>query len=75
MGQSLNYQSPRLSQTQLDLLCRKVRDAADYMADEQILCLADSLHDALRERRRLRGKVHHQIEERLCQQGGPAFPF
>ncbi len=63
--QSLSYYPPRLSETQLEQLCRQVREAADYMADEQILCLADHLHDALRTRRQLRGKVHHRIDDRL----------
>jgi hypothetical protein len=73
--QSLNYHPPRLSQTQLDLLCKQVSEAAEYMADEQVLWLADHLHDALRTRRQLRGKVHHRLEERLCHDGGQAFPY
>jgi hypothetical protein len=75
MQQSLTYHPPRLSQTQLDLLCRQVCDAAEYMADEQILCLADHLHDALRTRRQMRGKAHHRLEERICHNGGQPQPF
>ena len=65
MGQSLAYDPPRLSESELDFLRRKVCAAADQMDDEQILHLADSLHDILRERRQLRGRVHRRVEERL----------
>ncbi|GEM_PF-2535728 len=75
MQHSLDYHPPRLSETQLNLLCKQVCDAAEYMADEQILCLADHLHDALRARRQMRGKVHHRLEERLCHDSGQHFPF
>ncbi|CAN5244541.1 hypothetical protein BH09PSE1_BH09PSE1_30390 [soil metagenome] len=75
MGQSLNYAPPRLSESQLEILRRRVCDAADRMADEQILGLADSLHDTLRARRQMRGRVHQRVEDRLCHEGGQAFPF
>ena len=71
----MTQEPPSLSRSQLEILCRRLRDAAERMSDDQILCVADSLHDALRERRRLRGKVHHKLEERLCQKNGQAFPF
>ena len=63
MGQSLPFDPPRLSDTQLEILRRRIFDATVRMADDQILCLADSLHDALRDRRRARNR---QVEDRLC---------
>lgn len=71
----MTHELPSLSRSQLEVLCRRIHDAAERMSDDQILCVADSLHDALRERRRLRGKVQHKLEERLCQENGPVFPF
>ena len=70
MGQSLHCETPRLSESQLEALCRRMCDAADHMADEQILRLADALHDALRARRQLRRRFHRHIETRVC--GGAA---
>lgn len=75
MGQSLAYASPKLSQHALDALCRELLDAAEFLADEQILCVADVLHDTLRRRRQLRCRVHQRVEERLCAESGSAFPF
>ena len=65
MGQSPPCDPPQLTERQLDALCRRVRDAVDLMADDQILRLADTLHDALRDRRRMRVRVHHRVEARL----------
>lgn len=75
MGQSLAYSPPKLSQKALDALCHELLDAAEFMADEQILCVADALHDTLRHRRQLRCRVHQRVEERLCAEGGVQFPF
>ncbi len=75
MGQSLAYSPPKLSQQAMDALCQELLDAAEFMADDQILCVADALHDTLRRRRQLRCRVHQRMEERLCTGGGPAFPF
>ena len=75
MGQSFACTPPKLSQKALDALSHELLDAAEFMADEQILCLADALHDTLRHRKQLRCKVHQRVEERLCAGGGPAFPF
>lgn len=75
MGQSLTYAPPKLSQKGLDALCKELLDAAEFMADEQILCVADALHDTLRRRRQLRCRVHQRMEERLCAEGGAHFPF
>ena len=65
MGQPLTQAAPRLSGRQLETLRSRLGDAIDLMTDDQILDLADTLHDALRERRNLRGRVHHRVEERL----------
>jgi hypothetical protein len=62
MGQSMTQEPPRLSRSQFEILCRRVRDAADRMSDDQILSLADSLHDALRERRKFRDRVRDQTQ-------------
>ena len=73
MSRSLNYFPPKLSQPALDALCQQLLDAAEFMADEQILCVADALHDTLRRRKQMRCKVHQRVEERLCSGAGPAF--
>ena len=74
MGQSLAYAPPKLSQKALDALCHELLDAAEFMADEQILCVADTLHETLRHRRELRCRVHQRVGRRLCADGGPASP-
>jgi hypothetical protein len=73
MGQSFAYAPPKLSQHTLDALCHELLDAAEFMADEQILCVADALHETLRNRRLLRCKIHQRVEERLC--SGVEKPF
>lgn len=75
MGQSFDYKPPRLSQKALDALCHELLDAAEYMADEQVLCVADALHETLRHRRQMRSRVHQRVEERLCAGDAAAFPF
>lgn len=75
MGQTLTYAPPKLSQRALHALCQELLDAAEFMADEQILCVADALHDTLRSRKQLRCKIHQRVEERLCSGDGPGFPF
>ena len=64
---------PKLSQHALDALQHELLYAAEFMADNQILCVADALHDTLRNRRRLRRKIHDRVEERLC--SGAITPF
>ncbi len=71
MGQSFAYAAPKLSQQGLDALCHELLDAAEFMADEQILCVADALHETLRSRRRLRCRIHQRVEQRLCSGGSP----
>lgn len=73
MGQSFACTPPKLGQRALDALCHELLDAAEFMADDQILCVADALHETLRHRRQLRGRVHQRVEERLCAGGGQAF--
>ena len=75
MCQTTALTPPKLSQAALDALCKQVLEAAEYMADDQVLCVADALHDTLRLRRQMRGRVHQRVEERLCAGGGPVFPF
>ncbi len=56
----------RLGEDDFDTLRDVVTDAADRLSDVQILELADDLHETLRTRRRLRGRVHCRIDDRLC---------
>ena len=74
MGQTLAYSPPKLSEASLDALCHQLLDAAEVMSDEQILCVADALHDTLRDRRQLRCRVHQRVEERLSSGGGSVLP-
>lgn len=55
-----------LGEDEFDTLRDVVNDAADRPSDAQILELADELHDVLRARRRLRGRIHHRIDDRPC---------
>ena len=55
-----------LDEDDFDTLRDVVNDAADRLGDAQILELADDLHEVLRSRRRLRGRVHDRIDNRLC---------
>lgn len=59
------FENRVLSESQLEKLRRRVCTVADQLSDEQILMLADSLHETLRTRRRLRARVHQWVEERL----------
>ncbi len=74
MGQSFAYEPPKLSQQALDALCHELLDASEFMSDDQILCVADALHETLRRRKHLRSKVHQRVEERLCSGGGTHLP-
>lgn len=65
----------RLADPQFEALCRRVEEAAELMTDDQILCLADVLHEALRIRRKLRHEIQERVERRLCAAEGQAFPF
>ena len=75
MGQSFAYRPPKLSQPALDALRQEILDAAEFMADDQILCVADALHETLRNRRRLRSRSHQRVEARLCARDAPPFPL
>lgn len=66
MGRLLTACPRRLSRIQIDELSRAVVEAADQMTDDDILDLADQLHDALRKRRRLRGRSQERMEQRRC---------
>ena len=68
-------EKPHLSEAHLEVLRRKLSDAAERMSDDQILCLADSLHDTLRTRRSMRSRVHDRLEHRICSGEGAHFPF
>lgn len=49
----------------------KLAALADRLDDEQVLDLADSLHDLLRQRRRLRARVTERLERKLGSGGAP----
>ena len=69
MAQTMTFEPVELSESQLDKLRRRVCTVAEQLSDAQILLLADSLHETLRSRRRLRARVHLRVEERLGQEG------
>ncbi|KQS55201.1 hypothetical protein ASG17_03660 [Brevundimonas sp. Leaf363] len=60
---------------QLEAIRQQLSDVTDRLSDEQILCLADSLHEQLRARRLVRVHANKRMERRLCSSGGEAFPF
>lgn len=60
---------------QLDAIRRQLSEVTDRLSDEQILCLADSLHEQLRARRLVRVHATQRMERRLCSGGGEAFTF
>lgn len=63
MDPSLAYAPTPLSDGQLTKLRRRVCAVADQLSDEQILLLADSLHETLRSRRRLRARIDRRVED------------
>lgn len=69
MAQTMTFEPVELSESQLDKLRRRVCTVAEQLSDAQILLLADSLHETLRSRRRLRARVHLRVEERLGHEG------
>jgi hypothetical protein len=74
MGQFAPLPPRRLSEDQVDSVRRSICDLAEGLTDDQVLCLADGLHDMLRTRRELRHRQHERFERRQCE-GGVAFPF
>ena len=73
MGQDTPLQSSCVNALQLEAIRQQLLDVADRLSDEQILCLADSLHDQLRSRRLVRAHAAERLERRMC--GGETFPF
>lgn len=65
MGQSGPYRLAAPTDEQIMRLTDRLLDLAERMSDEQILEVADALHDRLRERRELRGRSHRRMDERL----------
>jgi hypothetical protein len=63
MDPSPTYVPNPLSDGQMEKLRRRVCAVADQLSDAQILMLADSLHETLRSRRRLRARVGQRLEE------------
>lgn len=59
------YHPAAPSDDQIARLTDRLLDLAERMTDDQILDLADALHDRLRERRNLRGRSHRRIDDRL----------
>lgn len=75
MGQPVACAPPKLGQHTLDALRHELLDVAELMADDQILHIADALHDTLRKRRQLRCRTHQQVEDRLGSGGVTPFPL
>jgi len=73
MGQVAPPRSSRVNALQLEAIRQQLSDVTDRLSDEQILCLADSLHDQLRTRRLVRAHAAERLERRMC--GAEAFPF
>lgn len=65
MGQPPSYAPAAPNDAQIARLTARLMDLAERMTDEQILDVADALHDRLRQRRRLRGRSQHRVEGRL----------
>ena len=60
------HHAARLGQAEFDSLRDGVNEAAERLSEVQILELVDDLHEVLRVRRRLRGRLHHPVDDRLC---------
>lgn len=69
MGQFAPYTPAAPSDDQIARLTNRLMDLSERMTDEQILDVADALHERLRLRRELRGRSHRRLEER-GRQGG-----
>lgn len=65
MGQSAPYAPAAPSHEQIARLTERLIDLSERMTDDQILEVADALHDRLRERRDLRGRSHRRMDEGL----------
>lgn len=50
----MNSTQAHLSQTSFDAFCQQVLNGASFCAENQILALADELHDIIRSRRMAR---------------------
>ncbi|RZJ41163.1 MAG: hypothetical protein EON87_16685 [Brevundimonas sp.] len=75
MGEVHSFAPTCVSALQLEAIRQQLSDVTDRLSDEQILCLADSLHDQLRARRLVRIHASERMERRMCAGGGEAFPF
>lgn len=64
MGQHA-YPPAAPSHAQIARLTQRLLDLSERMTDDQVLGVADALHDRLRERRDLRGRSHRRMDERL----------
>ncbi|WP_245158308.1 MULTISPECIES: hypothetical protein [unclassified Brevundimonas] len=63
-----------LDDAQFKRASTKIMALAERLEDEQVLCLADGLHDLLRQRRRLRARVSERLEQKICDGPGSRFP-
>ena len=75
MGQVATLTPTCVNALQFESIRQQLLDVTDRLSDEQILCLADSLHDQLRTRRLVRAHANERIERRMCTGGAAAFPF
>jgi len=51
MTQAFHYRPADFTDAEVEAVRRKLLDAAGRMTEEQVLALADSLHDVMRRRR------------------------
>jgi len=51
MGQSFHYRPADFTDAEVEVLRLKLLDAAGRMTEDQVLLLADSLHEVMRRRR------------------------
>ena len=51
MGQSFHYRAADFTDAEVEILRLKLLDAAGRMTEDQVLLLADSLHEVMRRRR------------------------
>lgn len=80
MGQNTPLQAAppcvdHLDDEQFRKVSEKIAALAERLDDDQVLCLADNLHDLLRQRRLLRARLHERLDQKICEGGGAAFPL
>ena len=65
MAAAAPFNAGGVNDLQLEAIRQQLSDIADRMTDEQILRLADSLHDQLRARKVVRAHAAERLERRM----------